>query len=67
MPTTTEIRLDESNLETLKTAGMQDPDFDESEAVETALYQRLDLTNSAEAVLDAQRKVYVAADALGAD
>jgi len=67
VPTTTEIRLDESNLETLKTAGMHDPDFDENEAVETALYQRLDLTNSAEAVLDAQRKVYVAADALGAD
>ena len=67
VPTTTEIRLDESNLETLKTAGMHYSDFDENEAVETALYQRLDLTNSAEAVLDAQRKVYVAADALGAD
>jgi len=67
VPTTTEIRLDENNLETLKTAGMHDPDFDEREAVETALYQRLDLTNSADAVIDAQRKVYVAADALGAD
>jgi len=31
------------------------------------LYQRLDLTNSADAVIDEQRKVYVAADALGAD
>jgi outer membrane protein TolC len=67
VPTTTEIRLDERNLEILKTAGMQDPDFDEGEAVETALYQRLDLTNSADAVIDAQRKVYVASDALGAD
>jgi len=64
---TTEFRLDESNLETLKTAGMNYPDFSESDAVETALYQRLDLTNSADAVIDEQRKVYVAADALGAD
>jgi outer membrane protein TolC len=67
MPTTTEIRLDESNLETLKAADMHYPDFDEDEAIKTALYQRLDITNSADAVIDAQRKVYVAADALGAD
>jgi len=67
MPTTTEIRLDESNLETLKAAGMNYPDFDEDEAMETALYQRLDITNTADAVIDAQRKVYVAADALGMD
>ncbi|MBN2592927.1 MAG: TolC family protein [Sedimentisphaerales bacterium] len=67
MPTTTEIRLDESSLEILKAAGMQYPDFEESESIETALYQRLDLTNSADAVIDAQRKVYVAADALRGD
>jgi outer membrane protein TolC len=67
MPTTTEINLDESNLETLKTTGMQYPDFEEEQAIETALFQRLDITNSADAIIDAQRKVYVAADALGAD
>ncbi|OHB82597.1 MAG: hypothetical protein A2Z38_12510 [Planctomycetes bacterium RBG_19FT_COMBO_48_8] len=67
MPTTTEIRPDENILETLKAAGMHYPDFDEDKAIETALYQRLDITNSADAVIDAQRKVYVAADALGAD
>jgi outer membrane protein TolC len=67
MPTTAEIKLDESNLKTLKAAGMQYPDFEESQAVQAALYQRLDLTNNADAVLDARRKVYVAADALGAD
>jgi len=65
--TTTEFRLDESNLETLKDAGLHYPDFNEDEAIETALLQRLDLTNSADAVIDAQRKVYVAADALGAE
>ena len=37
------------------------------EAVETALCRRLDVTNSADAVLDAQRAVYVAADSLRAD
>jgi outer membrane protein TolC len=67
VPPTTEIRLDESSLEALETAGMHYPDFNEGEAVQTALFHRLDLTNSADAVIDAQRKVYVAADALGAD
>jgi outer membrane protein TolC len=67
VPPTTEIRLDESSLETLETAGMHYPNFNEDEAVETALYHRLDLTNSADAVIDAQRKIYVAADAIGAD
>ncbi len=67
VPPTTEIRLDESSLEDLETAGMHYPAFNENEAVGTALYHRLDLTNSADAVIDAQRKVYVAADALGAD
>ena len=67
VPTATEIRLDEGCLNTIRTAGMHYPDFDEGEVVDTALYQRLDLTNSADAVIDAQRKVYVATDALGAD
>jgi len=67
VPTTAEFRLDEGVLQTLKTASFHYPDFDEGEAIETALCRRLDLANSADAVLDAQRKVYVAADALGAD
>ncbi|MBN1804651.1 MAG: TolC family protein [Sedimentisphaerales bacterium] len=67
VPTTTEIRLDENNIETLRAGGMHYPDFDEEEAVETALCKRLDLINIAESVIDAQRKVYVAADALGVD
>ncbi|MCJ7777651.1 MAG: TolC family protein [Sedimentisphaerales bacterium] len=67
VPATAEFRLDEGVLQSLKTAGVHDPNFNENEAIETALYRRLDLANSADAVIDAQRKVYVAADALRAD
>jgi len=66
VPTATEIRQEKGCLNTLRAAGMHYPDFDEGEVVNTALYRRLDLTNSADSVIDAQRKVYVAADALGA-
>jgi len=66
LPTTTEFQLDASVLEGLRSANHY-PEFDETEAIETALFRRLDLTNSADAILDAQRKVYVAADALRAE
>ena len=67
VPTTTEFQLDVSELEALRAAERLEPDFAEAEVVETALLRRLDLINSAEGVIDAQRKVFVAADALGAD
>jgi hypothetical protein len=43
------------------------PDFAEEQAVDVALSQRLDLVNSADAIGDAERKVFVAADGLGAE
>ncbi len=67
VPTTAEFRLDEGVLLSLKTSGVQNMDFNEAEAIETAMYRRLDLANSADTVIDAQRRVYVAADALRAD
>ena len=67
LPTTTEFQLDEGELENLKAIEKNYPDFSEAEAIETALSQRLDLTNCADTVIDAQRKVYVAADGLGAE
>ncbi len=67
LPTTTEFQLDVNELESLKATEMTYPDFSETEAVETALARRLDLVNSADAVIDAERKVYVAADGLRAD
>lgn len=65
--TTAEFQLDDSELEALRAAEMTEPDFAEAEAIETALLQRLDLANNADAVIDAQRKVFVAADSLRAE
>lgn len=67
LPTTAEFQLDVRELEALRTTEMAYPDFFETEAIETALVQRLDLINSADAIIDAERKVYVAADGLRAD
>ncbi|MFB0554567.1 MAG: TolC family protein [Phycisphaerae bacterium] len=67
VPTTSEFQLDVSELVALRAAEITEPDFAEAEVVETALLRRLDLVNSAESVIDAQRKVFVAADALRAD
>ena len=67
LSTTAELQLDENEFEALRTVKMTKPDFSEVETVEAALLQRLDLANSADAVIDAQRKVYVAADSLRAD
>ncbi|MBN2448537.1 MAG: TolC family protein, partial [Phycisphaerae bacterium] len=43
------------------------PVFAEADAVEAGLYRRLDMANAADAVIDAQRKVHVAADGLRAE
>ncbi|MBN1360931.1 MAG: TolC family protein [Sedimentisphaerales bacterium] len=64
VPPTLEFDLDANVFATLKGAGIPQPDFSVGEAVEAALLRRLDLTNNADMVIDAQRAVYVAADAL---
>jgi outer membrane protein TolC len=66
VPPTLEFDLGARVFETLKGNGIPYPDLALNEAVETALCRRLDLTNQADAVLDAQRAVYVATDALRA-
>jgi outer membrane protein TolC len=66
LPTTAEFRLDPNEIEALRKADTIYPDFSEAEAVATALSKRLDLLNSSDAILDAQRKVFVAADGLKA-
>jgi outer membrane protein TolC len=65
--TTVELQLDENEFEALRTVKMIEPDFTEAKVIEAALLQRLDLVNSADAIIDAQRKVYVAADGFRAD
>ena len=66
MPPQTEFQLDPNELEYLQLVEMTYPDFSEAEAIEAALSRRLDIVNSADAVIDAQRKVYVATDGLKA-
>jgi hypothetical protein len=67
LPMASEFHLDTRLLDALQQHGIPEPTFSLDDAVETALLRRLDLTNSADAVLDAQRGVYVAADSLRAD
>ena len=65
VPPTMEFDLDAQVFEALKGKGIPSPDIALNEAIEAALCHRLDLTNNADRMLDAQRAVYVAADALG--
>jgi outer membrane protein TolC len=67
LPTTTELQLDQDEFEAVRTAEMIQPDFTEDKVIEAALLQRLDLINRVDSVIDAQRKVYVAADGFHAD
>lgn len=67
LPITAEIQMDVGLLDALKAHGLPRPDLHIDEAVETALSQRLDVANRADATLDAQRAVYVAADKLRTD
>jgi outer membrane protein TolC len=67
LPVTTEFRMDVGLLDVLKARGIPYPDVVVSTAMDTALSRRLDIANRADAVLDAQRAVYVAADSLRAD
>jgi outer membrane protein TolC len=67
LPTTTRFELDQEKFEAVRTAEMIEPDFTEDKVIEAAMLQRLDMVNSADAIIDAQRKVYVAADGFGAE
>jgi len=67
LPTDAEVVLDQNELDVLRETGVTEPNYTPETAVETALAQRLDLANSRDAVDDAQRRVMVAADNLGAE
>jgi len=67
LATTTEFQIDTAAFRVLAEGGIPDPDVVINEAVEVALYRRLEMANSADAVLDAQRVVHVTADSLRAD
>jgi outer membrane protein TolC len=67
VPTDAKIELDPNELEALKKIGITEPNYTPEAAIETALARRLDLANSADRVDDAERKVKVAANNLGAE
>jgi len=67
LPTDADILLDQNELDVLKKIGVTEPQYSLDAAVETGLAQRLDLANTRDAVEDAERKVVVAADNLGAE
>ncbi|MHC5083517.1 MAG: TolC family protein [Planctomycetota bacterium] len=66
VPVDLQIELDPNVLPSLAAMKIAEPGFAVQEAVETALKTRLDLANVFDQVDDADRKVYVAADALKA-
>jgi len=67
VPTETQLQLDYNELAILRAVDMKMPSFSETQAIETALANRLDLANATDAVKDAERKVLVAMDNLRPD
>jgi len=67
LPTDADVVLDQNELKSLEEAGITQPAYTLAEALDAAFAQRLDLANSIDSVEDAQRKVLVAANGLGAD
>ena len=67
LPTDANVELDEADLQSLIKAGIRHPELSARKAVSLALEHRLDLMNSEGRVADAERKVVVAENGLGAD
>ena len=62
LPANLEFQLDDNELDVLRKAGVNKFQFSEDEAINTALALRLDLANKADFIIDAYRKIAVAAD-----
>ncbi len=67
LPTDANMELDQNELKALEKIGLVEPDYTLDAAIETALLGRLDLATARDSVDDAERKVVVAADGLGAE
>jgi len=67
LPTDANVILDQNELKALEEIGISELDYAPEAAIETASVRRLDLANSRDSVDDAERKVVVAADDLGAE
>ncbi len=67
LPTDVDIELDQNELAVLSERGIGELSYTSEEVIEAAMSHRLDLANTADQTVDAQRQVRVAADALEAD
>ncbi len=67
LPADARMKLDPNELEALRRTEVLPPEYALRGAVRTALSERLDLANAADAVEDVARKVVVAADNLGVE
>jgi outer membrane protein TolC len=67
LPTDTKVELDPNELENLERFVTMQVDYTPEAAIETAMNWRLDFATSADRVEDAERKVILAADNLGAE
>jgi len=67
IPPQIELKLGPQDWLMLSESLFTDSDWTEEKAVEVALAQRLDLANALDQIIDKQRKVKIAEDALGAD
>ena len=67
LPTDTKVELDPNELQNLETMVTDKVDYTAGTAIEAALNWRLDFATSADRVDDAERRVVLAADNLGAE
>lgn len=67
LPTYAKVELDPNELKSLENLGVSPVDYTQQTAIEVARNWRLDLANSSDRVEDAERRVLVAADNLGAE
>jgi len=67
LPTDANVDVDVADLEHLRKVGLVHPDVNADDAVLQALALRLDLANAEDSVVDAERRVAVAANGLAPD
>jgi len=65
LPSETDVVLDLNELAALEEMGITEPNYTAEEAIELALARRLDLANTRDAVIDAERKLILVAQGLG--
>jgi outer membrane protein TolC len=65
IPVETEVYLDPNELTALNNLGLSQPEYTVEEAIALAKERRLDLANSRDSLIDAERKLILAAEGLG--